>query len=120
MSFVSTFRQIERARDSSDPVLFNNNRVIFFNINDAIWIKFIITASIRDELHWLTVLQRYHYKLWLVVYKSLHRSALSYLIDQCELVSNDASRERLRSALHDYLICPRTELVRYGDHSFGA
>ena len=42
-----------------------------------------ITASIRDELHWLPVLQRYHYKLCLFVHKCLHRSASSYLIDQC-------------------------------------
>ena len=42
-----------------------------------------ITAFIRDELHWLPVLQNYHFKLCLLVYKCLRRSAPSYLIDQC-------------------------------------
>ena len=40
-----------------------------------------ITASIRDELHWLPVLQRYHYKFCLVVHKCVQRSAPSYLVD---------------------------------------
>ena len=35
------------------------------------------TASIRYELHWLPVLQSYHYKLCLVVYECLHRSVPS-------------------------------------------
>ena len=64
-----------------------------------------IMASIRDELHLLLVLQRYNYKLCLHVYKCLHRSAPSYFIDQCVL--NYTCRERLRSASHGYLTCPR-------------
>ena len=41
-----------------------------------------------------------------------------HLIDQCVPVLIDTSRERLRSNSHDYLSCPCTKIVRYGDHSF--
>ena len=78
-----------------------------------------ISSTMRDDLHWLPVLQRYHYKLCLLVFKCLHGMAPSYLADQCVPASNDNRRERLRSASRHYLACPRTHLVRYGDHSFG-
>ena len=74
--------------------------------------------QIWHVVHWLLVLQRYHYKLCLLVYKCLYLSVPSYLIDQCVPVVNDTSRERLRSASHGYLTCPCTKRVRYSDHSF--
>ena len=38
-----------------------------------------ITATIRDELHWLPVQQRLDYKLCNFIYKCFHHSASSYL-----------------------------------------
>ena len=79
-----------------------------------------ITASIRDDLHWLPVQQRHHYKLLLLVYKSLHDPAPPYLAEQCRPVPNTESLERLRTNMQNDLVRPRTKLVNYGDRSFGS
>jgi len=58
-------------------------------------------------------------KLALLVYKSLHGLAPSYLADDCILASSDKFRCRLRSADVDTCIVPRTR-TRFGDRSFSA
>jgi len=40
------------------------------------------------QLHWLPVKQRIHFKLTVLVYKSLHGLALPYLSDDCQLVTD--------------------------------
>jgi len=65
-----------------------------------------ITTVLRD-LHWLPVRRRVDYKLALLVYKSLHGLAPSYLADNCILACSDKFRLRLRSADVDTCIVPR-------------
>jgi len=100
-----------------------------------------ITLVLRD-LHWLLVRRRVDYKLaLLLVCKSLHSLATSYLADDCILASSDKFRRSMRSAdvdtRHMYrpknpypfwrpesadvdtCIVPRTH-TRFGDWSFPA
>ena len=42
-----------------------------------------ITSTIRDELHWLPIVQRIHFKQCMLVYRSLHGMAPSYIADVC-------------------------------------
>ena len=65
------------------------------------------------------VRRRVDYRLALLVYKSLHGLAPSYLVDDCILASSDEFRRLLRSADYDTCIAPRTR-TRFGDGSFSA
>jgi len=51
------------------------------------WRQGHITTVLRD-LHWLPVRRRVNYRLGLLVYKSLHGLAPSYLADDCILASS--------------------------------
>jgi len=77
-----------------------------------------ITLVLRD-LHWLPVLRRIDFKLALLVYKSLRGLTLSYLSDDCRLVSSDKFRRHLRSADVDTFFAPSTE-THLGDRRFSA
>jgi len=79
-----------------------------------------ITATIRDELHWLPVRQRITYKLCWLVYKCLHLMAPIYLSEMCVPVSNIATRERLRSATRGDLAVPTAKTTSYGLRTFSA
>jgi len=57
-----------------------------------------ITATLCDDLHWLSIRQRITYKLCIIVYKGLHRAAPSYLTEMCVLVAASTGRRCLRSA----------------------
>jgi len=56
-----------------------------------------ITPVMRD-LHWLPIQQRILFKLAMIIFKSLHGLAQSYLDDDCVLASAAAGRRHLRSA----------------------
>ena len=77
-----------------------------------------ISAALRDNLHWLSVRQRIEFKLCLTVRNCLHNAAPGYLRDLCSRVSDDAYRERLRSAARGDLIQPRVHRERYGRRGF--
>ena len=77
-----------------------------------------VNDSLRDELHWLPVQYRHTYKICLLVYKCLHGTAQSYLIEQCIPVAVNPARSSLRSASNRDLMYLQTNLVRYGQHSF--
>ena len=77
-----------------------------------------ITDSLRDELHWLPVQYRHTNKICLLVYKCFRGTIPSYLIEQCIPVAVKHARSSLRSACNSDLMYPRTNLVRYGQHSF--
>ena len=49
-----------------------------------------ITATLRDDLHWLPVRQRVMYKLCTIVHKCLHAAAPPYLSELCIPVSTSA------------------------------
>jgi len=67
-----------------------------------------IAAVLRDELHWLHILQRIKYKLCLTIYKSLYFSSPSYIRELVLRVSNNEYTRRLRSADTMNLVTPRT------------
>ena len=75
--------------------------------------RFLTGASWRDHispvlrsLHCLAVEQRVDYKLVTLVYKSLRGQAPSYLVDDCQLIT-DSERPQLRSAHANVLTVPR-------------
>ena len=65
-----------------------------------------ISATIREELHWLPLHHRIRFKTCALVHKCLHGLAPSYLIDMIGLVSNEPGRRHLRSAAHGDLVVP--------------
>ena len=77
-----------------------------------------ITASIRDDLHWLPVRQRVEFKLCRLVYKCLHQSAPSYLATMCVNIDEMDGRRNLRSAAHSDPMKPTTRGRTYGQRSF--
>ena len=42
-----------------------------------------ITPTLRDDLHWLPVPQRIVYKLWIIIYRWLHQTALQSTFKSC-------------------------------------
>jgi len=74
------------------------------------------TSPVLRSLHWLPVEQRVDYKLATLVYKSLQGQALSYLVDDCQLIA-DSRCTQLRSAHANVLTVPITN-TRLGDRSF--
>jgi len=77
-----------------------------------------ITATLRDDLHWLPIRQREMYKLCTIVYKCLHAAAPPYLSELCIPVSTSAGCHFLRSATYGDLLVPRTSTSTYGPRSF--
>ena len=76
-----------------------------------------ITPVLR-QLHWLPVKQRIDFKLAVMVYKSLHGFAPSYLSEDCQLVT-EVGRWHLRSSDAYMCTAPRTQ-SQMGDRSFTA
>jgi len=57
-----------------------------------------LSQLLHVDLHWLDVVDCVKFKLGLTVHRCLSNKAPHYLADSCTLVSNIASRQRLRSA----------------------
>ena len=57
-----------------------------------------VAALIRNHLHWLPAAQRIKFKTLLLVAKSIHQRAPSYLQELCVPASTVAGRRNLRSA----------------------
>ena len=73
---------------------------------------------VLQQLHWLPVRQRVHFKLAVLTYKALHDRLPSYLAENCQLAVT--GRCRLRSSDFDTCQVRRTN-TRFGDHrSFAA
>ena len=80
-----------------------------------------ITATIRDELHWLPVQQRLDYKLCNFIYKCFHQSApctMVYISSVCTRVGKIEGRRYLCSAARGDLVVLRTNNKMYGPCSF--
>ena len=77
-----------------------------------------ITATLRDDLHWLPIRQRIVYKICTIVYKCIHGTAPSYLTEMCTAVAASTGRRHLRSAAHSDLLMPRTRTITYRPRSF--
>ena len=76
-----------------------------------------MTPVLRDELHWLSVLQRITYKLCLTTYKAINGIAPGYLTAMCIPISTNSARLRLRSVDSGQLIIPRTK-TEFGKRAF--
>ena len=58
-----------------------------------------LSLLLHDEMHWLDIPERVHYKLGVTVHRCLHDKVPKYLIGCCTPVSDIASRRHLRSAM---------------------
>ena len=75
-------------------------------------------TPLLKALHWLPVSQRISFKLSLLSYKCLHKSAPSYLCDQLHLYTPSRS---LRSSSDTLTFrIPRTQHITIGSRSFSA
>ena len=77
-----------------------------------------ISASIRDELHWLPVRFRPEFKICMFVRNCLVGTAPAYLQELCIAVSSSAGRRSLRSASRGDLVVPRADTTRFGRRGF--
>ena len=76
-----------------------------------------VNRIMKERLHWLRIPQRIQFKLCLLVYKSLHSAAPTYLSELVNQVNKNDARRRLRSATIGDLIVPRTR-TNFGQHAF--
>ena len=77
-----------------------------------------VSAAIRDELHWLPIRKRIHFKIALLVRYCIVGAAPEYLIELCRPVSSSSGRQSLRSTSPGDLIVPRFRLQRSGYRAF--
>ena len=77
-----------------------------------------ISATLRDDLHWLPIRQRIDYKVSLIAFKSQREGAPVYLADLCQPVASVPGRRNLRSASHGDLVVLKTRTKTFGPRSF--
>ena len=77
-----------------------------------------ISASMRDQLHRLSVESRVKFKLAFLAYKSVHGLAPEYLSALCVPVSCLPGRSHLPSADQWTMFVPRTKTVTIGPQGF--
>lgn len=80
--------------------------------------KFDHITPVMIDLHWLPVKYRVHFKILLLVFKSLHGLAPTYISDL--LHGKSIGRYHLRSDDHLLLSIPRTKRKTFGDRSFAS
>ena len=78
--------------------------------------KYDHITPVLNDLHWLQVGKRIQFKILLLVYKSIIGTAPSYLR---KLLIDYAPSRTLRSTSKNLLQVPKTNMVSYGDRSFG-
>ena len=77
-----------------------------------------ITSTIWDDLHWLPIVKRIHFKQCMLVYKSLHGIAPSYIANMCVKRSVESEHHNLRSAVRGELVVPLARKSTLGRRSF--
>ena len=77
-----------------------------------------ISASIRNELHWLPLRFRPEFKICLFVRNCLVGVATAYLQKLCVAVSSSAGRRSLQSTSRGDLVVPRADTTRFGRRGF--
>ena len=77
-----------------------------------------VTQLMHDRLHWLDVPQRIKYKLCVLTFKCIHKSAPGYLSRHCTSVSSLPGRSQLRSAAAGQLVVPFSKTKTLGDKGF--
>ena len=78
-----------------------------------------VTQLMHDRLHWLDVPRRMKYKLCVLIFKCIHKSAPGYLLRHCTSVSSLHGRSQLRSAAAGQLVVPFSKTKTLGDKGFG-
>ena len=73
---------------------------------------------LHDQLHWLDVPDRVHFKLAVTVHQCLNGRAPPNLSEHCIPVSSADTRRHLRSANRHLLAVPRFQLNIYGRPAF--
>jgi hypothetical protein len=77
-----------------------------------------ITATMRDQLHWLKIQERITFKICLLVYKCVHGIAPSYLSDLIEHKSSQPTSMQLRSSESTRVVPRRSHHSTLGDRAF--
>ena len=77
--------------------------------------KFCHITPILYDLHWLPVQSRIHYKILLLVFKSLNKLAPEYMSNLLQFYTPGRS---LRSVNKEQLVIPNSRLKTFGDNSF--
>ena len=77
-----------------------------------------LSHLLHEELHWLDVPERIHYKVGVTVHRCLQNKAPEYLVDFCTPVSDIPNRHHLRSATRHHLTVPRYQLSTFGLRTF--
>jgi len=77
-----------------------------------------LTQLFSFSLHWLRVAERITFRLAVLTYRCLHRSAPEYLTSLLQCVSGIHTRQRLRSASSSDLMVPRTIRSTIGERPF--
>jgi len=73
-----------------------------------------LTHFRRSQLHWLDVVDRVRFRVYVQVFRCLHKMAPEYLSIYCKPVSGISGRRHLRSADRGHLDFPRVRLASYG------
>ena len=77
-----------------------------------------ITSTLRDDLHWLPVESRVHFKQCMLVYTCLHGTAPVYIAEMCIRRCFDSEHYQLRSVVRGELVVPLAKKVTLGRRSF--
>ena len=77
-----------------------------------------VTQLMHDRLYWLDVPQRIKYKLCVLTFKCIHKSAPGYLSRHCTSMSSLPGRSQLRSAAAGQLVVPFSKTKTLGDKGF--
>ena len=75
-------------------------------------------STIRSRLHSEKIVKRIHFKQCMLVYRSLHGMAPSYIADMCVKRSFESERYNLRSAVRGELVVPLARKSTLGRRSF--
>ena len=73
-----------------------------------------IMQSMRNELHWLPILQHVDYKVVQLLYKCLHGTGPAYLTNYCTVLTVADRHHQLRSVTRGDLIFRQTRTKRIG------
>ena len=79
-----------------------------------------LTRILYDDLHLLDVTDRIRFKLAVLLYRCLQRTALQYLMNSCMPTIDVAGRQHLRSATQRKLIVPRYRLNSFGPSTWNS
>ena len=84
---------------------------------NLVLLTYLVSAAIRNELHWLPIGKRIQFKIALVRH-CIVGAAPEYLTELCRPVSSSSGRQSLRSVSRGDLVVPRFRLRRSGYRAF--